>query len=153
MMKSFKNYGVLFLMFVCVIALLIYIKMWSTTYKNDKYSKSYLTDLVQEVKFSEIEASGKEMNDVFLLITKTNDKTIYKREKKVYSYLKSVDLIDNFIYLDVSNEIDYLSKLNGVFGDFKVSNEPILLFIKNGKVVSVIDDFNKIDDIKKEYQL
>lgn len=153
MKDTFKNYIVLLLIFVGVVVLLIYIKSWSNTYKVDKYSKSYLSDLVEEVKLSELEMSTKEMNEVFLLITKTNDKNIYKREKKIYSNMKSMDLIDKFIYVDVTSDKDYLSKLNSILGNFSIKELPTLLYIKNGEVVNVVEDITSVKEIKSEYQL
>lgn len=153
MKDTFKNYIALLLIFVGVVVLLIYIKSWSNTYKEDKYSKSYLSGLVEEVKLSELEMSTKEMNEVFLLITKTNDKSVYKKEKKIYSNMKSMDLIDKFIYVDITNDKDYLSKLNSILGNFSIKDLPTLLYIKNGEFVNVVEDITSVKEIKSEYQL
>lgn len=109
--KPLKNYIGLGVLFLLVIVLLFYLKSWSDTYKKEKYSKSYLTDKVEEVKLSELEVSTKEMNDVLLLVTTTGSKKVYKQEEKIYEYMKKQNLISKFIYLDITNEKDYTSKL------------------------------------------
>ena len=86
--KPLKNYIGLGVLFLLVIVLLFYLKSWSDTYKKEKYSKSYLTDKVEEVKLSELEVSTKEMNDVLLLVTTTGSKKVYKQEEKIYEYRK-----------------------------------------------------------------
>lgn len=80
--KPLKNYIGLGVLFLVVIVLLVYLKSWSDTYKKEKYSKSYLTDKVEEVKLSELEVSTKEMNDVLLLVTTTGSKKVYKQEER-----------------------------------------------------------------------
>lgn len=86
--KPLKNYIGLGVLFLVVIVLLVYLKSWSDTYKKEKYSKSYLTDKVEEVKLSELEVSTKEMNDVLLLVTTTGSKKVYKQEEKIYEETK-----------------------------------------------------------------
>ena len=116
--KPLKNYIGLGVLFLVVIVLLFYLKSWSDTYKKEKYSKSYLTDKVEEVKLSELEVSTKEMNDVLLLVTTTGSKKVYKQEEKIYEYMKKQNLISKFIYLDITNEKDY--EENRSFGSSSV---------------------------------
>lgn len=157
--KSLKNYIVLGLLFISVIALLIYIKSWSDAYKKDKYSKSYLTDKVEEVKLSELEVSTKEMNDVLLLVTTTGSKKVYKQEEKIYNYMKKENLINKFIYLDITNEKNYISKLNKIYNNIQLEDVPLLIYIKNGNAIKVINSIDGeietelITQIINEYEL
>ncbi len=157
--KPLKNYIVLGLLFISVIALLIYIKSWSDAYKKDKYSKSYLTDKVEEVKLSELEVSTKEMNDVLLLVTTTGSKKVYKQEEKIYNYMKKENLINKFIYLDITNEKDYISKLNKIYDNIQLGDVPLLIYIKNGNAIKVINSIDGeietelITQIINEYEL
>lgn len=157
--KPLKNYIVLGLLFITVIALLIYIKSWADTYKSEKYSKSYLTDKVEEVKLSELEVSTKEMNDVLLLVTTTGDKKNYKQEERIYNYMKKENLINKFIYLDISNEKNYTSELSKIYSNILVGDVPLLIYIKNGNAIKVINsdngeiDLDLIGEIINEYEL
>ena len=157
--KPLKNYVVLGLLFISVIALLIYIKSWSDAYKKEKYSKSYLTDKVEEVKLGELEVSTKEMNDVLLLVTTTGNKKVYKQEEKIYNYMKKENLINKFIYLDITSEKDYISKLNKIYDNIQVGDVPLLIYIKNGNAIKVINsddgeiENNLITQIINEYEL
>lgn len=157
--KPLKNYIWLGVLFVLVIVLLFYLKSWSDTYKKEKYSKSYLTDKVEEVKLSELEVSTKEMNDVLLLVTTTGSKKVYKQEEKIYEYMKKQNLISKFIYLDITNEKDYTSKLNNIYGNIEISEVPLLIYIKNGNAIKVINSdsgeikVELITQIINEYEL
>lgn len=157
--KPLKNYVVLGLLFITVIALLIYIKSWSDTYKKEKYSKSYLTDKVEEVKLSELEVSTKEMNDVLLLVTTTGSKKVYKQEEKIYNYMKRENLINKFIYLDITSEKDYTSELSKIYSNILVGDVPLLVYIKNGNAIKVINsddgeiETELITQIINEYEL
>ena len=157
--KLLKNYIGLGVLFVLVIVLLFYLKSWSDTYKKEKYSKSYLTDKVEEVKLSELEVSTKEMNDVLLLVTTTGSKKFYKQEEKIYEYMKKQNLISKFIYLDITNEKDYTSKLNNIYGNILIGEVPLLIYIKNGNAIKVINSDNGeikvelITQIINEYEL
>lgn len=157
--KPLKNYIGLGVLFLVVIVLLFYLKSWSDTYKKEKYSKSYLTDKVEEVKLSELEVSTKEMNDVLLLVTTTGSKKVYKQEEKIYEYMKKQNLISKFIYLDITNEKDYTSKLNNIYCNIEISEVPLLIYIKNGNAIKVINSDNGeikvelITQIINEYEL
>lgn len=157
--KPLKNYIGLGVLFVLVIVLLFYLKSWSDTYKKEKYSKSYLTDKVEEVKLSELEVSTKEMNDVLLLVTTTGSKKVYKQEEKIYNYMKKENVINKFIYLDITSEKDYTSKLNNIYGNILIGEVPLLIYIKNGNAIKVINSDNGeievelIKQIINEYEL
>ena len=157
--KPLKNYIWLGVLFVLVIVLLFYLKSWSDTYKKEKYSKSYLTDKVEEVKLSELEVSTKEMNDVLLLVTTTGSKKVYKQEEKIYNYLKKENVINKFIYLDITSEKDYTSKLNNIYGNILIGEVPLLIYIKNGNAIKVINsdsgeiEVELIKQIINEYEL
>lgn len=143
------------MLFLLVIVLLFYLKSWSDTYKKEKYR----TDKVEEVKLSELEVSTKEMNDVLLLVTTTGSKKVYKQEEKIYEYMKKQNLISKFIYLDITNEKDYTSKLNNIYGNIEISEVPLLIYIKNGNAIKVINSDNGeikvelITQIINEYEL
>lgn len=157
--KPLKNYIGLGVLFVLVIVLLFYLKSWSDTYKKEKYSKSYLTDKVEEVKLSELEVSTKEMNDVLLLVTTTGSKKVYKQEEKIYNYMKKENVINKFIYLDITSEKNYTSKLNNIYGNILIGEVPLLIYIKNGNAIKVINsdsgeiEVELIKQIINEYEL
>ena len=156
--KILKNHLILGLLFILVLVLMLYIKLWVDTYKEEKYSKSYLTDKVEEIKLSELEVTTKEMNDVFLLVTKTGNKKIYKQEQELYEFMKKHNVINNFIYLDVTNDKDYIINLNNIYSNIEIDDVPFLIFIKNGTGVKVINNNGKIEtkfieQIINEYEL
>ena len=99
------------------------------------------------------------MNDVLLLVTTTGSKKVYKQEEKIYNFMKKENVINKFIYLDITSEKDYTSKLNNIYGNILIGEVPLLIYIKNGNAIKVIfSDSGEIEvelikQIINEYEL
>lgn len=61
--------------------------------------------------------------------------------------------------MDITNEKDYTSKLNNIYGNIEISEVPLLIYIKNGNAIKVINSDNGeikvelITQIINEYEL
>lgn len=141
-----KNYIILGIMFIFVLALTLYLKKWSEVYKENKLSNSPLSGKVEEVKLEELSTVVGEMNEVIVYIGHTNDREIYNVEKRLFKYLKDKDILDKFIYVDVTNNKDYQEVLEKVFPKIKdeIKTSPMLIYNKNDSVTEVINNDNGI---------
>lgn len=141
-----KNYIILGIMFIFVLALTLYLKEWSEVYKENKLSNSPLSGKVEEVKLEELSTVVGEMNEVIVYIGHTNDREVYNVEKRLFKYLKDKDLLDKFIYVDVTNNKDYQEVLKKVFPKIKdeIKTSPMLIYNKNDSVTEVINNDNGI---------
>lgn len=158
-----KNYLIVVLLAVIVVLLTLYINAWYKTYQENKLSVSPFSGEVEEVDLKEISLTFAEMNEVVLYIGYTNNKSIYDMENRLLKYIKSNDLIDKFIYVDVTDykKSEYLDILKNTFSDKseEINEVPLLIFVKNGKAELVINskagviNTSDIDNIKEKYDL
>jgi hypothetical protein len=144
-----KNYIILVILSLITVLLTLYVSAWMKTYKDNKLSVSPFSDVVEEVNINEINLAFSEMNEVILYVGYTNDKTVYDMEERLIKYIKSRDIVDKFIYVNVTdflNNNEYLNILKNTFEDLKddINDAPSLIYVKNGKAEKVINSNNKV---------
>lgn len=138
---NYKNYISLGLISISVIILVFYIKSWYKTYKQNELESSPLDGIVQKIDAKEIKMSIGEMNDVLIYFGYLKNDKIYYMEKRILSLLKKENLTDKFIYIDVTEYKDnnkYKDLIKDTFNTEIDSTLPIILYVKNGKVVEEI---------------
>lgn len=138
---NYKNYISLGLISISVIILVFYIKSWYKTYKQNELESSPLDGVVQKIDAKEIKMSIGEMNDVLIYFGYLKNDKIYYMEKRILSLLKKENLTDKFIYIDVTEYKDnnkYKDLINDTFNTEIDSTLPMILYVKNGKVVEKI---------------
>jgi len=159
-----KNYIILALMTIIVVVLTLYINAWIKTYKENKISESPFSGVVEEVNINDLSLSLAETNEVVLYVGYTNDKKIYDMEKRLIKYIKKHDIVDKFMYLDVTGNLeskDYIDSLKKTFKEVSddIKEAPMLIYIKNGvatKVVNATDGVihtYDISSLNKTYEL
>lgn len=137
-----KNYIILGLMFILVLCLTLYLYKWSEVYKENKLSISPLSEKAEEVKLEELSTVVGEMNEVIVYIGHTNDKKVYNMEKRLLKYIEDKDLLDKFIYVDVTSNKDYINVLKEVFPKIKdeIKTSPMLIYNKNDSTTELINN-------------
>ncbi len=159
-----KNYLIVLVLAVIVVILTLYINAWYKTYQENKLSISPFSGVVEEVDINEINLTLAEMNEVILYVGYTNDKSIYDMEKRLLKYIKNNDLVDKFIYVDVTDcmkDKKYVEILKNTFSEKseEIKEVPMLIFVKNGKAELVVNskagniNVEDVANIKNEYQL
>lgn len=133
-------------------------------YKNSQINISPLA--TNEVLYEDLKSTTSEINaDTFLLISYVEDEEVYANEKDIKKSLNKKNLLDNVIYLnitdykDVPNFLNDLNKTLNLEGNLKVKKFPAIVFYKEGEPTTTIDssdhlinssDFEQIIDM---YQL
>lgn len=145
----FKNYLILFIVAVLTIVLTLYIREWILTYKENKISVSPLSGEISEVNTNELGLTLIESNQVILYVSYVNNLDIYNKENKLIKKIKSEDLNDYIIYYNVTDLLDkkeYLSILKLQFKEIssQIKKAPLLIYIKNGEGIEVINSDDKI---------
>lgn len=137
-----KNYIILGLMFILVLCLTLYLYKWVQVYKENKLSISPLSEKAEEVKLEELSTVVGEMNEVIVYIGHTNDKKVYNMEKRLLKYIEDKDLLDKFIYVDVTSNKDYINVLKEVFPKIKdeIKTSPMLIYNKNDNTTELINN-------------
>ena len=151
-----KNYFYLFVMILIVVLLTLFIFNLNDKIHNKRLQTSYLDGYVNEININEVDnVLSEPSSDLFVLITKTNDESVYKFETNLKKIIKKYDLRDNFIYVVYNNN---LKEINSIFGS-DIKEVPAIIYFKNGEFIKSIDsesrvlsvgDFQKILD---EYEV
>lgn len=144
-----KNYIILFAIAFLTVLLTFYIRKMVNTYNSEELSISPLHSNVSEVNTNELDLTLNESNQVILYVSYVNDASVYKMEKNLLSKIKSKNLSDYIIYYNITNENDYLDILKNKFKSIKnnIKKAPLLIYIKNGEGLEVINSTDQLIDV------
>ena len=161
-----KNYIIAIGLVVAAVLLTLYGFAWYNVLKEGRVSQSYLVKekvISNEIQsLDEVEAIFAEVPDeYFIYISYTGSEEIYDMEKDLKKVINQYELNDLFYYLNVTSIKDkdnYIDDLNKSLNlDQKVKKVPTIVYVKEGKVVDIIErndnnmmnvgDFQKLLDI------
>ena len=139
-----KSYILYSLFIILVIVLSFYISMWIKNYNSVKTSTSFLEGKVPELNLNEFYTGISEMSEAIVYIGYTNDSSIYKLEKDIYNRLYKKNLLNYFVYVNVTNEENYeeilLKELGNNIDKIKA---PSIIYFRNSYPVKVINSNSK----------
>ena len=139
-----KNYIKLALIFIITLICVFYANSWYKTYKVDRLNTPYIKDKISAINYEELDTYLTENQNLIIYIGKNNDQGCYDFEKNLYNVIKKNDLVEETIFLDLSNnysneilkEIEdkyYADNLN-----IDITSVPALLIIQNRQVKDVL---------------
>ncbi len=136
-----KNYVILIIIVIITVILTFYISAWVKAYQDDKLKVSPLSGVVEEVLPEEIKTTIAEQNEIMLYVSYTQNDKIYKAEKDILKYLKDHDIVDKMLYVNISEQQDEYEKiLKDTFPNITFEDAPLLIYVKNGEAVEVINN-------------
>lgn len=157
-----KHYFILIGLIVLVIAACLAFYNIFNIITEKKISTSPLAKNTKVIAFDELYNATKEIDaDTFLIIGYTDSKQIYNNEKNIQKFLNKKNMLDQVLYLDVSelksNE-NFINELNITLAllDTKIESLPAVVFYKDAIPTYIIDssdhllnyqDFEKIMDM------
>ncbi len=114
---------------------------------------------ISQININDIDFVKPEISDAVLYVSYYSNE-FKSMERKLYREIKKNELNDKFIYLNISNEKNYIEKLKEKFPNisFEISDAPMMIYIKDGEAVEAVNSefkmvdytvFNKL--IKKYY--
>ncbi len=122
-------------------------------YKEYKLGKVSPLNISKEVDFSELSSAINEMSeDTFFVISYSGDEDIYQNEKNLKIIFRKNELLDNIIYVDVTEEMEkdgFYDEINsslGLSGDLKITTVPTIVYFKEGTVKAIAKSKNGIVD-------
>ena len=95
----------------------------------------------------DIDYALEETNEAILFVSYFDYPKVYNLEKKIYKLLEKKELIDRVIYWninDIKDTDEYIKILKNkypVVAD-KINNAPLIIYIKDGEAMDVIDSSN-----------
>ena len=128
-----KNYIILIGLIILIICACFASYNLYQYYKDSKVNVSPLATNV--VLYDDLKSTTVEINaDTFLVISYLQDKTVHENENDIKRVLKKKNLIDNVMYLDITELKDNL----------RISAFPAVVFYKEGKPSYTADSDNHI---------
>lgn len=146
------NYFILVSMIILILSLCTATYNIYSIYRNNKANNTAPLNLSKEVQYSELTDTTVEMSeDAFLVVSYLGDEDIYQNQKNLKLVFRKYGLLDNIIYVDVTEEYEkdgFLDELNEVLGlkDFKINEVPTIIYFKEGKPSAIVKTTNGIID-------
>ena len=143
-----KNYLIAIGLVIAAVLLTIYGFAWYNVLKENRVSQSYLVKekvISSEIQsLDEVEAIFAEVPDeYFIYISYTGSEEIYNMEKELTKVINKYELNDQIYYLNVTTIKDkegYIDDINKSLNlDQKVKQVPTIIYVKEGKVVDIIE--------------
>lgn len=148
-----KNYFILVLMLICIVVLTFATVNIFKWIKSNNVRNGYINKYVSEITYNELDTYLLEpASNTFIYITYTGNEQVYKLEKDLKKIISNYDLTDEFIYIDVTEEIennDFIKNINEKYSTNLINKIPVIMYFKDGVLTDVInsDDnlFTKAD--------
>lgn len=144
-----KNYIILIGLIVLVICACFATYNLYNIYEDNKISESPLGN--KQLLYEELKNATKDMEaDTFLVISYTQNREVYNNEKNIKKLLTKRNLIDNVLYLDITEYKDNLElpkEMNSILklsGNLEIKKFPALVYYVNGSPVYVKDSVDHL---------
>lgn len=136
-----KKYFVVLAVSIVVIILTLYARAFYLNYQESKMNTSYFLDKkVNQITINDLEYTLTEYRDAILYVSYTGSNSIYKMEKKIYKELEKNNLLDIVIYWNVTDSMNnYINVLRNKFPNANIKEAPLIIIIKDGKLVEVLN--------------
>ena len=151
---SSKNYVIVLIVSVLVIALTLYVRSFYLSYELYKTNNSVFIDKsVNQMNTEDFDFALTEVSEAILYVSYTGSSELYDIEKRLYREMEKKDLISKVIYWNVTDfkgNDEYLKMLKEHFPEVKdeITTSPLLIYIKDGKAVEAMSSELKMVDYK-----
>ena len=147
-----KNYYILIGLLVGVVILTFSIVSICNAIKNNNVNSGYINRYVSEISYKELDTYLLEpASNTFVYITYTGNENIYKLEKSMKKLINNYELANNFIYVDVTEEMNnknFMDSLNTKFNSAsKIEKLPVILYYKDGILTDKLESENIIFNV------
>ena len=124
----------------------------SKAVKNNNVNSGYINRYVSEISYKELDTYLLEpASNTFVYITYTGNENIYKLEKSLKKLINNYNLSNNFIYVDISEEIannNFIDNLNKkINSNSKIEKLPVILYYKDGVLTDKLETKNVLFNV------
>ena len=140
-----KNYYIVIVVSVLIIALSLYVRSFYLTYQANKEIDSVFSDKsINQINTEDFDFALAEANEIILYVSYSDSKEIKAMERKLYKEIEKKGLTDRIIYWNVNDlmqDEEYISILRNKYPDvaIDINKAPMIIYIKEGKAVEVLD--------------
>lgn len=152
-----KNYLILIGIIVLVIAACFATYNLYGIYKENRIKTSPLAET--EILYEDLKNATAEIDaDTFLVISYVENEAVYNNEKAIKNVLKKKDLLDNVLYLNVTDYMvqkNFVKELNETLklkDNLVIETLPAIIYYKDGVAVNTVDSKTALinaDDVEQ----
>ena len=142
-----KNYIIYSVIVIVTLLAVFYLNEWYKAFKINQLNNSYIANYVQELNYEEFKNYAQENPNSIVYMGITNSEECLTFEKKLYKVIKDNNLLDELVFLnltDISKQDDYLDRVQTDFYNsvitVKLDNVPSVAIMRSGKIVDIIVD-------------
>lgn len=162
-----KNYLILGAIIIVTLIFSIYLFAWFKQYNETKISTPIITKALREVDYNNLSTVVKERDVLIVYMCTTSEDICRNFEKRFVSYIKSHNLTEEIIYLNLGYSKDENNSLDKVYNKYKsdtlvkkMYDYPTLVIFNQGKIVDILSSnkdseltIEKVEDFLKDYEI
>lgn len=159
MEKKKINYIVLLIIVIVACLVMVLIGSLNKIIDNNKNKKSYIVNKVDSYSLEKIDDVYEKLsNNSFLYLSYVGDKRIYNLEKDLYKTLKKNKIVNSFIYVDCTDNINDKKIVGNLNDKLNIITDnqivlPAIIYYKDNKPVDYIDSISSVLTYDKFIQL
>lgn len=159
MEKKKINYIVLLIIIIVACLVMVLIGSLNKIIDNNKNKKSYIVNKVDSYSLEKIDDVYEKLsNNSFLYLSYVGDKRIYNLEKNLYKTLKKNKIVNSFIYVDCTDNINDKKIVGNLNDKLNIITDnqivlPAIIYYKDNKPVDYIDSISSVLTYDKFIQL
>lgn len=160
-----KNYLIVLVVSIIIIIIILLGRIYYNNYKEVKLNISVLsTNGVKEININDLDYALDETTEVLLYVGYTGSSKVNSMEKKLYKELERKNLLEKFMYLDVSDYMksnNYLAILKSKFPliENEITQAPMIIYVKDGIPVEAMSselkmiDYTVLNNMIEKYEI
>ncbi len=140
-----KNYLIYALITVATIGVCLYLASWYNTIRDYYNDHSVISEVTSEINIDSLSNVLSENPDILVYISSSKDSLVKPFEKQFKKIIVNYNLGDNFIYIDISKEVNE-SVMNLLLSNYLGNNieslkkiyYPNIIMFKDGKIFNML---------------
>ena len=142
-----KNYYVVLVVSILVIALTLYIRNYYLNYIFAKPNSSIFNDnKINQINSEDYDYALSEITEGIIYISFNGSSKIKNMEKKLYREVDKKNLFDIFIYWDITDKDEKVVREKLSIPESENLVAPMLIYVKDGEIIEIFDSKDKMID-------
>ncbi|MBQ8193243.1 MAG: hypothetical protein IJZ46_04165 [Bacilli bacterium] len=149
-----KNYILLAVVLLVTIILVIYFYMWYGKYEESILTTPIMDKYMQVINYNELDEYLVENKNPVIYSSVLNDEEIRTFEIKFKKFISDNSLKNNILYLDLTSVINDNKIIKSLKEKYKledkdITNLPLIMTFRDGKIISIYDIKEDNYDLEK----
>lgn len=149
-----KNYFILGIVLIISFILVYYFFMWTVAFNDTKTNIPILDKYMDVINYNELDDFLIENGNAIIYVSVLDDNNTRNFEKKFKNVVENNELVNNVLYMDISEEINdnvIKNQMDSKYisGNAKMSDVPTIIVFENGKLRAIYNVKENEYDIER----